>query len=80
MMYFISTGHFAIFNTDGFSEAKIAQLESESMEAVDQACLEIWHFAQAWSLNCEYFLIFFFSFNHISNEIHIFYQTYEVVW
>ncbi|XP_041849179.1 MAM and LDL-receptor class A domain-containing protein 2 [Melanotaenia boesemani] len=42
-------GHFVFFNPSESSETKIARLESESMEAVDQACLEIWHFAQAWS-------------------------------
>ncbi|XP_028297170.1 MAM and LDL-receptor class A domain-containing protein 2 isoform X2 [Gouania willdenowi] len=44
-------GHFAIFMTSRHDKEIIAQLESESMEAVDQACLEIWHYADMWIFN-----------------------------
>lgn len=33
---------------------EIAQLESESMAAVDQACLEMWHHVGTWLSNSEY--------------------------
>ncbi|KAM6919231.1 apical endosomal glycoprotein [Xenentodon cancila] len=44
-------GHFAFFGSKDSSEEKVARLESEQTEAVEQACLEIWHFAQDWSVN-----------------------------
>ncbi|XP_074507832.1 MAM and LDL-receptor class A domain-containing protein 1 [Sebastes fasciatus] len=40
-------GHFAFFEPS--NREKIARLESETMAAVDRACLEIWHYAQGWS-------------------------------
>uniref|UniRef100_A0AAQ5YK66 MAM domain-containing protein n=1 Tax=Amphiprion ocellaris TaxID=80972 RepID=A0AAQ5YK66_AMPOC len=43
-----SLGHFAIFKVSNHDGEKFAQLESETMEAVDRACLEIWHQAQMW--------------------------------
>ncbi|XP_078791082.1 MAM and LDL-receptor class A domain-containing protein 1 isoform X3 [Oryzias latipes] len=44
-----SLGHFAIFSSQESSpHGKIAQLESESMDAVERACLEIWHFAEGF--------------------------------
>ncbi|XP_069014100.1 apical endosomal glycoprotein [Embiotoca jacksoni] len=44
-----SLGHFALFTNYKSNNETIAQLESESMEAVDRACLEIWLHASAWS-------------------------------
>ncbi|XP_047444387.1 MAM and LDL-receptor class A domain-containing protein 2 isoform X2 [Mugil cephalus] len=47
-------GHFALFMASYkrmSDREKVARLESESMEAVDQACLEIWHNSQAWVYN-----------------------------
>ncbi|KAM9718846.1 MAM and LDL-receptor class A domain-containing protein 1 [Menidia menidia] len=44
-------GHFVIFIQNGNYDTNIAQLQSETMEAVDQACLEIWHFSQGWLVN-----------------------------
>lgn len=38
---------------------EIAQLESESMAAVDQACLEMWHHVGTWLSSSEYSLFFF---------------------
>lgn len=38
---------------------EIAQLESESMAAVDQACLEMWHYVGTWVSSSEYSLFFF---------------------
>lgn len=43
-----SLGHFAIFLASDSDKEQTAQLESETMEAVAQACLEIWHFTQSW--------------------------------
>ncbi|XP_041658947.1 MAM and LDL-receptor class A domain-containing protein 1 [Cheilinus undulatus] len=42
-------GHFAYFSPFESEKAEIALLESETMQAVDQACLEMWHQAQGWS-------------------------------
>ncbi|KAL6103987.1 uncharacterized protein ACO6RY_13812 [Pungitius sinensis] len=39
-------GHFVTFSTS--SPGEVAQLESETMGAVDRACLEIWHQADGW--------------------------------
>lgn len=39
---------------------EIAQLESESMAAVDQACLEMWHYVGTWLSSSEYSLVFFY--------------------
>lgn len=39
-------GHFAIFIAE---TGNIARLESELMEPVDQACLELWHQTAGWS-------------------------------
>ena len=45
LVYFLlPIGHFAIFLPVGSDTEKIAQLESETMEAVDRACLEMWHY------------------------------------
>uniref|UniRef100_A0A3Q3EFD0 MAM and LDL-receptor class A domain-containing protein 2-like n=2 Tax=Kryptolebias marmoratus TaxID=37003 RepID=A0A3Q3EFD0_KRYMA len=44
-------GHFAFFKVFESKEEKIAQLETEFMDAVDRACLEIWHIANGWSVN-----------------------------
>ncbi|XP_068593728.1 MAM and LDL-receptor class A domain-containing protein 1 isoform X2 [Cebidichthys violaceus] len=44
-------GHFAFFTASQPRREDIAQLESETMEAVDRACLEIWHHAQGWLIN-----------------------------
>lgn len=51
---FLSVGHFAFFATTERDES--AQLESETMEAVDQACLEMWYHAEGWLINSESFL------------------------
>lgn len=39
---------------------EIAQLESESMAAVDQACLEMWHYVRTWLSSSEYSFFFYF--------------------
>lgn len=59
IQFFLSVGHFAFFSPTLSGEHQIAQLESETMEAVDQACLELWHQAQAWASNreCSLFLL-----------------------
>nr|XP_020490862.1 MAM and LDL-receptor class A domain-containing protein 1-like isoform X1 [Labrus bergylta] len=44
-------GHFAFFISFEPDREEIARLESETMEAVDRACLEIWHHAEAWNIN-----------------------------
>ncbi|KAM9845004.1 MAM and LDL-receptor class A domain-containing protein 1 [Aulostomus maculatus] len=46
-----SLGHFALFMVFESDREEIAQLESESMPAVEQACLEIWHRTTGWALN-----------------------------
>ncbi|XP_028283475.1 MAM and LDL-receptor class A domain-containing protein 2 [Parambassis ranga] len=46
-----SLGHFALFTASSSNKEKTAQLESESMEAVNRACLEIWHYALMWLTN-----------------------------
>nr|XP_057907663.1 MAM and LDL-receptor class A domain-containing protein 1-like [Doryrhamphus excisus] len=43
-----SLGHFVFYQSH---RSKIAQLESEFMNAVDAACLEFWHFAEGWFIN-----------------------------
>ncbi|XP_076601190.1 MAM and LDL-receptor class A domain-containing protein 1 [Chaetodon auriga] len=40
------SGHFAIFMP--VESGSVAQLESEMMEAVDRACLELWHHSKGW--------------------------------
>ncbi|KAG7228996.1 hypothetical protein INR49_013229 [Caranx melampygus] len=40
-------GHFVFFKPT--MRAETARLESESMAAVDQACLELWHCSEGWS-------------------------------
>lgn len=44
-------GHFAIFLPVKSDTERIAQLESETMEAVDRACLEMWHYTSGWLSN-----------------------------
>ncbi|XP_039670520.1 MAM and LDL-receptor class A domain-containing protein 1 [Perca fluviatilis] len=44
-------GHFAFFTPSKSNREEIAQLESETMEGVDRACLEIWHYASGWLAN-----------------------------
>ncbi|KAF7222228.1 MAM and LDL-receptor class A domain-containing protein 1-like [Nothobranchius furzeri] len=46
-----SLGHFAFFKPFESNREGVARLESEFMEAVDQACLRIWHHAKGWSIN-----------------------------
>ncbi|KAM7379552.1 hypothetical protein PAMP_005098 [Pampus punctatissimus] len=41
-------GHFAFFKS---SRKEIARLESETMEPVDRACLEFWHYVDGWLSN-----------------------------
>ncbi|TKS79616.1 LDL-receptor class A domain-containing protein 2 Skeletal organic matrix MAM and [Collichthys lucidus] len=41
-------GHFAFFMPLESDREEIARLEGETMEAVDQACLEIWHNVNGW--------------------------------
>nr|XP_046265191.1 MAM and LDL-receptor class A domain-containing protein 1 isoform X2 [Scatophagus argus] len=41
-------GHFAVFIPFVSEKQEIAQLESETMEPVDRACLELWHYAESW--------------------------------
>lgn len=42
---------------------EIAQLESESMAAVDQACLEMWHYVGTWLSSGEYSFFFLLYIN-----------------
>ncbi|XP_034411292.1 MAM and LDL-receptor class A domain-containing protein 2 [Cyclopterus lumpus] len=44
-------GHFAFFTSLKSSGEEIAQLESETMEAVERACLEIWHQADGYLID-----------------------------
>ncbi|XP_034558606.1 MAM and LDL-receptor class A domain-containing protein 2 [Notolabrus celidotus] len=44
-----SLGHFVFFGPFEPDREKTSLLESETMEAVDRACLEIWHYANGWS-------------------------------
>ncbi|CAJ1072730.1 MAM and LDL-receptor class A domain-containing protein 2 [Xyrichtys novacula] len=44
-------GHFALFTPSDSDREVTAKLESETMEAVDRACLEIWHYAGGWTVN-----------------------------
>ncbi|KAK1879509.1 MAM and LDL-receptor class A domain containing protein 1 [Dissostichus eleginoides] len=44
-------GHFAFFQLSDYTKGETAQLESETMEGVDRACLEIWHFVEGWGLS-----------------------------
>ncbi|XP_044077011.1 MAM and LDL-receptor class A domain-containing protein 1 isoform X2 [Siniperca chuatsi] len=44
-------GHFAFFTSSKSDREETARLESETMEAVDRACLEIWHYTNGWSSN-----------------------------
>lgn len=48
------SGHFAFFMASDSDKEEIAQLESESMAAVDQACLEMWHYVGTWLSSSEY--------------------------
>lgn len=59
MLFFLFIGHFAFFmpfSSNGLLQT--AQLESEMMDAVDQACLEIWHHTEGWLNNSEYKLFY----------------------
>ncbi|XP_070701014.1 MAM and LDL-receptor class A domain-containing protein 1 [Pempheris klunzingeri] len=45
-------GHFALFMPPQSNRLiETAQLESETMEAVDRACLEIWHHTDGWAVD-----------------------------
>ncbi|XP_069366962.1 MAM and LDL-receptor class A domain-containing protein 2 [Paralichthys olivaceus] len=46
-----SFGHFAYFEFSKSQRQDIARLVSESMAAVDRACLELWHFSNEWLSN-----------------------------
>ncbi|KAI3374795.1 hypothetical protein L3Q82_021349, partial [Scortum barcoo] len=41
-------GHFAFFMASTSTREETARLESETMEAVNQACLEMWHYIDGW--------------------------------
>ncbi|XP_057713068.1 MAM and LDL-receptor class A domain-containing protein 1 [Corythoichthys intestinalis] len=41
-------GHYVFFRSFSSDSEKVARLESERMEAVDQACLKFWHQANGW--------------------------------
>lgn len=47
-------GHFASFTPTKSDEEQIARLESETMDAVERACLEIWYYAEGYLFNGEY--------------------------
>lgn len=53
MDFFQSLGHFAFFNPKS-DEEQVARLESETMDAVERACLEVWHYAGGWLHDSEY--------------------------
>lgn len=57
MMHFVATGHFAFLRPLKSEKEEIAQLESESMEAVESGCIKIWHHAQGWRVG-KYILLF----------------------
>ncbi|MED6241113.1 hypothetical protein ATANTOWER_028659 [Ataeniobius toweri] len=44
-------GHFAFLGPFGSEKEEIAQLESESMDAVESGCIEIWHHVAGWISN-----------------------------
>ncbi|XP_077378927.1 MAM and LDL-receptor class A domain-containing protein 1 isoform X1 [Festucalex cinctus] len=46
-----SLGHFVLFRPFKSDREEVARLDSEWMEAVDQACFEFWHHADGWSSN-----------------------------
>lgn len=50
----LSVGHFAFIRASKSERQEIAQLESESMAAVDRACLELWHISEGWLADSEY--------------------------
>ncbi|XP_061694563.1 MAM and LDL-receptor class A domain-containing protein 2 isoform X2 [Syngnathoides biaculeatus] len=43
-----SLGHFVLFRSSELDKEVVARLESEWLEGVDQACLELWHWADSW--------------------------------
>ncbi|XP_014854147.1 PREDICTED: MAM and LDL-receptor class A domain-containing protein 2-like [Poecilia mexicana] len=43
-------GHFAFLWPSKPEKEEFAQLESESMEAVESGCIEIWHHAEGWRI------------------------------
>ncbi|KAM9349890.1 apical endosomal glycoprotein [Symphorus nematophorus] len=45
------SGHFVHFKAFESNKEEIARLESERMEAVDRACLELWHYAEGWGMD-----------------------------
>ncbi|XP_019751859.1 MAM and LDL-receptor class A domain-containing protein 2 [Hippocampus comes] len=44
-----SLGHFVLYRSYDSDREEVARLESEWMEAVDQACLDFWHRAEGWT-------------------------------
>ncbi|XP_037131957.1 MAM and LDL-receptor class A domain-containing protein 1 isoform X1 [Syngnathus acus] len=44
-------GHFVYYRAFRSDREKVARLESEWMESVEQACLEFWHRAEGWGSN-----------------------------
>nr|XP_020447005.1 MAM and LDL-receptor class A domain-containing protein 1-like isoform X2 [Monopterus albus] len=46
-----SLGHFAFFVSSESGREAVAHLESETIAAVDRACLEFWHYAKGWLAN-----------------------------
>ncbi|XP_061652622.1 MAM and LDL-receptor class A domain-containing protein 2 isoform X2 [Phyllopteryx taeniolatus] len=43
-----SLGHFVFFRSLESDKVEVARLESEWLGSVDQACLELWHWAEGW--------------------------------
>lgn len=51
LVLLLAWGHFVLFGTYDSDREEVARLESEWMEAVDQACLDFWHRAEGWTYN-----------------------------
>lgn len=48
---FVFIGHFAFYLNAKPNDT--AQLASETMEGVEKACLELWHYSLGWSIERE---------------------------
>lgn len=58
-------GHFASFTPINSKEEQIARLESEMMEAVERACLEIWYHATGYIIGEYTFVYWLTLFKHM---------------
>lgn len=69
MLPFFSAGHFLFIF--GNKNRRIASLESETMMAVDKACLELWHLSKWWGSERKFINLFILQTLNLSVTTHV---------